>query len=111
MKVVGEKFESGEFFLMHLVSAAEIAQTVIKEDIEPRLKGEKRRAFGNVVLGTVQGDIHDIGKNIVAALLFAGGFEVFDIGKDVPPGEMSVASKQAQTPPAEQKGFEQYCTE
>ncbi len=85
LKVVGDKFESGEFFLMHLVSAAEVAQKIIREEIEPKLKGEKRKTQGKVVLGTVQGDIHDIGKNIVGAMLFAGGFEVYDIGKDVPP--------------------------
>jgi corrinoid protein of di/trimethylamine methyltransferase len=85
LRVVGDKFEKGEFFLMHLISAAEMTQKIIKEEIEPRLKDEKRKTLGKIVLGTVQGDIHDIGKNIVGALLFSAGFEVHDIGKDAPP--------------------------
>jgi len=86
LRIVGKKFEDGEFFLMHLVAAAEPVQKTIKELLEPEVAKRKgqRRTLGKVVLGTVAGDIHDIGKTIVGALLFAAGFEVFDIGKDVP---------------------------
>ena len=87
LRIVGKKFEDGEFFLMHLVAAAEPVQRVIKDILEPEMlkKKEARKSLGKVVLGTVAGDIHDIGKNIVGAMLFAAGFEVFDIGKDIPP--------------------------
>jgi len=86
LRIVGKKFEDGEYFLMHLVAAAEPVQKTIKELLEPEVVKRKgqRKTLGKVVLGTVAGDIHDIGKTIVGALLFAAGFEVFDIGKDVP---------------------------
>jgi corrinoid protein of di/trimethylamine methyltransferase len=86
LRVVGKKFEDGELFLMHLVAAAAPVQMVIKEIIEPEMMKTKahRKSLGKVVLGTVAGDIHDIGKNIVGAMLFAAGFEVYDTGKDVP---------------------------
>ena len=86
LRIVGKKFEDGELFLMHLVAAAEASQKALKGLLEPELlkRGEKRKPLGRVVIGTVAGDIHDIGKNIVAAMLFAAGFEVHDLGKDVP---------------------------
>ncbi len=86
LKMVGEKFEGGEIWLMHLVAAAEAAQRAIVELLEPEIlkRKEVRISLGKVVLGTVAGDIHDIGKNIVRALLTAAGFEVHDLGKDVP---------------------------
>jgi len=86
LKMVGEKFERGEIWLMHLVAAAEAAQRAIVELLEPEIlkRKETRTSLGKVVIGTVAGDIHDIGKNIVRALLIAAGFEVHDLGKDVP---------------------------
>ena len=89
LRVVGRKFEEGEFFLIELVTAAEAAQRVIKEILQPEIgKGKaKRRSLGKIVLGTVEGDIHNIGKNIVGAMLFAAGFEVYDLGVDVPVAE------------------------
>ena len=86
LKIVGEKFEGGEIWLMHLVAAAEAAQRAIVELLEPEIlkRKEVRASLGKVVIGTVAGDIHDIGKNIVRALLTAAGFEVHDLGKDVP---------------------------
>ena len=85
LRVIGEKFERGELFLVHLVAAGEAAKNVISEYIEPLLKGKGRKSkIGRVVLGTVAGDIHDIGKNIVASMFFAAGFDVIDLGKDVP---------------------------
>lgn len=86
LTLVGKKFEDGEFFLVHLVAAADPVQKVIKEILEPELlkKKEQRKSLGRIVLGTVAGDIHDIGKNIVGAMLFAAGFEVHDLGNDVP---------------------------
>jgi trimethylamine corrinoid protein len=86
LRIVGKKFEDGELFLMHLVAAAEASKKALNELIEPRLaqSKEERKSLGKVVIGTVAGDIHDIGKNIVASMLFAAGFEVHDIGKDIP---------------------------
>ena len=87
LRIVGEKFEAGELFLMHLVAAAEPVQRVIREILEPEMlkTNTKRKSLGKIVIGTVAGDIHDIGKNIVGAMLFASGFEVYDLGKDIPP--------------------------
>ena len=96
LRIVGKKFEEGEYFLMHLVAAAEPVQKVIKEILEPEMakKKEERRSLGKVVLGTVAGDIHDIGKNIVGSMLFAAGFEVYDIGKDIPPEQFVAKAKE-----------------
>ena len=96
LKIVGKKFEDGELFLMHLVAAAEPSQKAIKELIEPEIKKRKgeRKSAGKVVLGTVAGDIHDIGKNIVGAMLIAAGFDVIDIGKDVPAEEFVKKAKE-----------------
>ncbi|UCE15624.1 MAG: corrinoid protein [Candidatus Bathyarchaeota archaeon] len=84
LKVVGEKFGAGEIFLPMLMIAAQ----AMKESLailEPTLaKGTSRKVAGKVVIGTVEGDIHDIGKSIVAAMLTANGFEVHDIGCDAP---------------------------
>jgi corrinoid protein of di/trimethylamine methyltransferase len=86
LKIVGEKFEKGEIFLIHLVTIGEAVKRATSELLEPliRMHGVKGRFLGKVVIGTVEGDIHDIGKNIVASMLFAAGFEVYDLGKDVP---------------------------
>ncbi len=86
LKVIGERFEKGELFLMHIVAAAETAKKPIDEVLQPEILKRKSsmESLGKVVLGTVAGDIHDIGKNLVGALLFAAGFEVIDLGKDVP---------------------------
>ena len=96
LRIVGKKFEDGEFFLMHLVAAAEPVQRVIKDILEPEMlkKKEQRTSLGKVVLGTVAGDIHDIGKNIVGAMLFAAGFEVYDIGKDMPADQFVAKAKE-----------------
>jgi trimethylamine corrinoid protein len=87
MKRVGEKFEKGEYFLTNLMLSAEAmksATRVLTADLDKeargRLKGETK---GIVVIGTVDGDIHDIGKNILSLLLQANGFEVHDLGRDV----------------------------
>ena len=85
IRAVGEKFEKKEMFVVELIYAANIMEEAIKI-LEPEMKRtkEKRHAVGIMVLGTVAGDIHDIGKNLVRIMLEAGGFEVYDIGKDVP---------------------------
>lgn len=86
LKEIGGKFENGELFLVHLVAAGDIAKRATTEVLEPLLKTavEKRKVLGKIIIGTVAGDIHDIGKNIVAVMFFSAGFDVLDIGKDVP---------------------------
>jgi corrinoid protein of di/trimethylamine methyltransferase len=85
IREVGEKFANGEIFLPELVMAAETMKRTL-EILEPELRKEKRerKALGKVLLGTVAGDIHSIGKTIVASMLTANGFEVYDVGEDVP---------------------------
>jgi methylmalonyl-CoA mutase cobalamin-binding domain/chain len=84
--VIGEKYEKGEFFIADLVMAGEILKEV-SELVRPKLKelGRAREPIGKLVIGTVQGDIHDIGKNIAVTMAEAAGFEVIDLGVDVPP--------------------------
>ncbi len=84
MSVVGEKYEAKEYFLPDLIISAEIFKEAIAL-IEPHLQGGGTATKGSVVIGTVHGDIHDIGKNIVATMLRCNGYEVHDLGVDVPP--------------------------
>lgn len=84
MDIVGNKFEEKEFFLPDLIMSGEIL-TQITEILEPKLKeGSERETKGEIILGTVKGDIHDIGKDIVKFMLEANGFKVHDLGVDVP---------------------------
>lgn len=84
LDAVGERFGKGECFLPELVMGAEAMQAGLRV-LQPALKGatERQKAKGTVVLGSVAGDVHDIGKNIVKALLEARGFTVVDLGVDV----------------------------
>lgn len=84
MEEVGRRFEGGEYFLSELIIAADIFQGVLNRRVLPLLPRESK-TLGRVVIGTVRGDIHDIGKNLVAAMLRVSGFEVIDLGVDVPP--------------------------
>jgi 5-methyltetrahydrofolate--homocysteine methyltransferase len=85
MEIVGKRFETGEYFLPQLMMAGEILRQ-ISEWVKPKMQGERAsNKKGKVLIGTVQGDIHDIGKDIVIFLLDVNGFEVLDIGIDVPP--------------------------
>ena len=84
MSIVGEKFESGDFFLSEMIMAAEIFNQIMSI-VRPHLKSALSEAKGKVVIGTVEGDVHDIGKNIAIALLEAEGFDIVDLGVDVPP--------------------------
>jgi trimethylamine corrinoid protein len=82
---VGDLWEEGEYFLPELVQGAEAmkaAMEVLQPALRKRFGGQASK--GRVVIGTVQGDLHDIGKTLVATLLSAGGFEVEDLGSDVP---------------------------
>jgi methanogenic corrinoid protein MtbC1 len=84
MAEVGERFAASEYFLSELIYAAEIMKGVMAR-LEPLLESvDLGRSVGTVVIGTVKGDIHDIGKNVVVTLLRGTGFEVLDLGVDVP---------------------------
>ncbi len=96
LREIGDKFENGEFFLAELINAGEIAKTIISEYLEPSLKkkGSERKVIGHIVIGTVAGDIHDIGKSLVSSMLSMAGFEVIDLGVDVSPDQFVEAVKE-----------------
>jgi trimethylamine corrinoid protein len=85
MNVLGDRFAQGEVFLPHLVMGGEAMKAAIAV-LEPELakRQQQRQVLGKVVIGTVAGDIHEIGKSLVATMLSANGFQVFDLGVDVP---------------------------
>jgi 5-methyltetrahydrofolate--homocysteine methyltransferase len=83
MEIVGKKFEAGEYFLSELIMAGETMKGAM-EVLEPHLIAEKSSKTGVIAVGTVVGDIHDIGKNIVIAMLRSTGLIVHDLGVDVP---------------------------
>ena len=84
MNVVGDKYKKHEIFLPEVLLAAKVMH-VGMEKLKPLFLKDEIPTRGVVVIGTVQGDIHDIGKNLVAIMLSGAGFEVIDLGKDVPP--------------------------
>jgi len=91
--IVGDRFERGEYFLSELVMAAEIFKEAM-ELVRPKLEKVVAKPLGKIVIGTVKGDIHDIGKNIAIALLEAAGFEVHDLGVNTPPEKFVDAIKE-----------------
>jgi 5-methyltetrahydrofolate--homocysteine methyltransferase len=97
MAEVGRLFEAGDYFVPELLISARATKEVFVL-IRPLLAKQGAQPTGRVVLGTVQGDLHDIGKNLVAALLEGGGFEVIDLGVNVSPEKFlaAVADKKAQ---------------
>jgi len=86
---VGRRFQCLEIFLPELLESAEVIQAIMDNEITPALKAsqEKRTAQGKVVIGTVKGDLHDIGKNMVILMLELNGFDVTDLGTDVAPAD------------------------
>lgn len=89
MEVVGKRFETGEFFLSELIYSAEVFK-MVSSMLETVLKSGPKAADsrGSIVIGTPRGDIHDLGKNIVATMLRAHGFTIHDLGVDVPPEKL-----------------------
>jgi 5-methyltetrahydrofolate--homocysteine methyltransferase len=86
MKIVGQRFAEEKYFIPDLVFSGEILKRIVKM-LEPHLKakkGEEGARVGKVIIGTVEGDIHDIGKDLVVFMLDVSGFEVTDLGIDVP---------------------------
>jgi 5-methyltetrahydrofolate--homocysteine methyltransferase len=84
MEIVGEKYEEGEYFLSELIMAG-VTMNDGMDLVKPLLKSIDTKSLGRVIIGTVEGDLHDIGKNIVITMLESSGFEVHDLGVDVPP--------------------------
>ncbi|MGD0920018.1 MAG: cobalamin-dependent protein [Thermodesulfobacteriota bacterium] len=84
VEIVGKRFSDGQYFIPDLVYSGEILKS-ITDMVKPKIsKGAEVKRLGKVIIGTVAGDIHDIGKDIVVFMLDVNGFEVFDLGIDVP---------------------------
>lgn len=84
MSIVGDFYEKKEYYVGDLIFAGELLNQAITI-LKPVIGGENTSKVGSIVVGTVQGDMHDIGKNIFASMVGAAGFEVYDLGIDVPP--------------------------
>jgi len=93
MAEVGRLFEEGEFFVPEMLIAARAMKAGL-ELLRPHLAAANVKAVGKVILGTVQGDLHDIGKNLVGMMLEGAGFEVIDLGTDVSPDKFVAAVKE-----------------
>ena len=105
MDTVGKRFEKGEYFLPELVMAGEMLKQ-ISDIVKPKLTGEiETERLGKVIIGTVEGDIHDIGKDIVVFMLDVNGFEVIDLGIDVPVQKFVDAIKDSSAPVVGLSGF------
>jgi len=95
MDEVGRRFECSEYFVPELLISARAMKAAL-ELIRPLLTARGDQPAGRVAIGTVNGDLHDIGKNLVASLLEGGGFEVIDLGVNVPPEKFIAAIKERQ---------------
>ena len=100
MKIVGQKFEKQEYFLPELIASGELLKK-ISDIMKPELRAARKPGKGGgkrgkIVLGTVFGDVHDIGKDIVGLMLDVNGFEVIDLGVDVPEKKFVEAIKETQ---------------
>ncbi len=95
MADVGQKFECGEYYVPEMLIAARAMQAGLKE-LKPHLVAADIKPIAKIVVGTVKGDLHDIGKNLVAMMLEGAGFEVIDLGVDVAPEKFVNAIKQHQ---------------
>jgi methanogenic corrinoid protein MtbC1 len=95
MAVVGQRFASEEYFIPDLIFSGEILKGIVQR-LEPHLKkGKEQKRLGKAVVGTVAGDIHDIGKDLVVFMLDVSGFEVLDLGIDVPAQKFVDAIKES----------------
>ncbi len=93
MAEVGRRFEANEYFVPELLISARAMKSAL-ELIKPLLAARGAQPIGRVAIGTVKGDLHDIGKNLVSAMLEGGGFEVIDLGVDVSPEKFVAAVKE-----------------
>ncbi|MHA1700744.1 MAG: cobalamin B12-binding domain-containing protein, partial [Promethearchaeota archaeon] len=85
MRFIGDQFENEEIFLPELIGSAETVKAVIDEILDPAIReaGEVKKTQGKVVIGTVESDVHSIGKDLVGSFLFSNGFEVYNLGVEV----------------------------
>ena len=105
MSVVGQRFEAGEYFIPELILAGEILKSISAE-VKPRIvHAADAKQGARVLLGTVKGDIHDIGKDIVNFMLDVNGFQVTDLGVDVPIATFVEKIKELQPPVVALSGF------
>ena len=105
MEIVGKRFAGGEYFIPDLVYSGEILKE-ITDMVKPKLvKAAEFKRLGKVVMGTVAGDIHDIGKDIVVFMLDVNGFEVYDLGVDVPAQTFIEKIKESSAPIVGLSGF------
>ena len=105
METVGKRFSDGEYFLPELIYSAEIFKQ-IAEIVKPKLTtGVQSKRIGKCIIGTVAGDIHDIGKDIVVFMLDVSGFEVYDLGVDVPAQKFVEKIKETSAPIVGLSGF------
>ncbi len=93
MEVVGQKYEEGEYYLAELIMAGETMKEGM-EVLEPYLKTSDHASAGKCIIGTVKGDLHDIGKNVFVSLLKAQNYDVIDLGVDVTPEQFIQAIKE-----------------
>ncbi|UCD08849.1 MAG: corrinoid protein [Dehalococcoidales bacterium] len=93
MSLVGDKFEAGEYFIPDMLASAEAVGAAM-EMLEPYLEGSGIKSKGKILIATVKGDLHDIGKNIVSILLRGAGFTVKDLGNDIEPDAIVAAVKE-----------------
>ena len=105
VEIVGKRFADGEYFIPELVYSGEILKK-ISERVKPKLsRGVEVKRLGKVIVGTVAGDIHDIGKDIVVFMLDVNGFEVLDLGIDVPAQKFVDAIKETGSKVVGMSGF------
>lgn len=107
MAIVGERFSKGEYFIPDLIYSGEILKGIVAL-LEPKLKGEhggEVKKLGKVIIATVEGDIHDIGKDLVVFMLDVNGFEVIDLGIDVPVQTIVDKLKETNAPVVGLSGF------
>ncbi len=93
MQIVGDKFKNNVFYVPEVLISAR-AMNAAMEALAPKLAESGHQPVGRVVIGTVKGDLHDIGKNLVKMMLTGGGFEVIDLGIDVKPEEFVAQAKE-----------------
>jgi 5-methyltetrahydrofolate--homocysteine methyltransferase len=108
MEIIGERFEDGECFVPELIMSGEILSQIsdkAKPYIEEEESAEAAETIGTVIIGTVEGDIHDIGKDLVIFMLDVNGFEVIDLGVDVPAAKFVEAVQENQADIVGLSGF------
>jgi len=86
MQFIGKQFEEEEIFLPDLIGSANIVKNTIDEVLDPAIRksGGSKETLGRIVIGTVEGDVHSIGKDLVGSFLFSNGFEIYNLGEEVP---------------------------